>query len=279
MYLVAEEMAGAAQGPSTDRHRHGAVLLSAAAAGPAHYPGGQASHTAHTHPQHQNFLLESSRLCVEHLEETSYRSSRTAHGTPATVTEWTMSSAFWPRLDPEMVTRVPPSSSPDSGSIWRKHGRAAHCHHHRGDSWWFLKTADAMLQVSWGWETKESKINTGMVSRKKEIQILPRKDVLSGCCWSATATGSSSNRWTHWVDDGSRTRLLDLFTAGAWVQASGGVATAPHTAVALVSGVAAAAVRPAHGAVVQGHWRQKNRAVSRQRRVSVVTQPRLHGFI
>lgn len=41
----------------------------------------------------------------------------TVQGIPATVTECMMSSGFWPRLEPEMVRVVPPSSRPVRGSI------------------------------------------------------------------------------------------------------------------------------------------------------------------
>lgn len=50
------------------------------------------------------------------LEETSYLLWMTLQGTPATVTEFWMSSALWPRLEPEIVTTVPPSTGPDTGS-------------------------------------------------------------------------------------------------------------------------------------------------------------------
>lgn len=50
------------------------------------------------------------------LEETSYLLWMTLQVTPATVTEFWMSSALWPRLEPEMVTTVPPSTGPDTGS-------------------------------------------------------------------------------------------------------------------------------------------------------------------
>lgn len=52
------------------------------------------------------------------LEETSYLLLMTLQGIPATVTEFWTSSARWPRLDPEMVTTVPPSTGPDNGSSW-----------------------------------------------------------------------------------------------------------------------------------------------------------------
>lgn len=52
------------------------------------------------------------------LEETSYLLWMTLQGTPATVTEFWMSSALWPRLEPEIVTTVPPSTGPDAGSTW-----------------------------------------------------------------------------------------------------------------------------------------------------------------
>lgn len=51
-----------------------------------------------------------------YLEETSYLLWITLQETPATVTELWMSSALWPRLEPEMVTTVPPSMGPESGS-------------------------------------------------------------------------------------------------------------------------------------------------------------------
>lgn len=41
----------------------------------------------------------------------------TVQGIPATDTELRMSSGFWPRLEPEMVTAVPPSNMPESGLI------------------------------------------------------------------------------------------------------------------------------------------------------------------
>lgn len=51
-----------------------------------------------------------------HLEETSYLLWMTPQGIPATRTEFWMSSARWPRLEPEMVTTVPPSTGPETGS-------------------------------------------------------------------------------------------------------------------------------------------------------------------
>lgn len=64
-----------------------------------------------------------SRLCsgvvtATCLEETSYLLWMTLQWTPATWTEFWMSSALWPRLEPEMVTTVPPSTGPDTGSNW-----------------------------------------------------------------------------------------------------------------------------------------------------------------
>lgn len=47
----------------------------------------------------------------------------TVQGTPATNTESRMSSAFWPRLEPEMVTMVPPSNMLERGSIYGKSQR------------------------------------------------------------------------------------------------------------------------------------------------------------
>lgn len=52
-----------------------------------------------------------------YLEEISYLLLMTVQGTPAIVTEFWMSSAFCPRLEPEMVTTVPPSTGPEIGSI------------------------------------------------------------------------------------------------------------------------------------------------------------------
>ena len=53
-----------------------------------------------------------------YLEETSYLLGITLQGAPATITECWMSSALWPRFDPEMVITVPPSTGPDRGSIY-----------------------------------------------------------------------------------------------------------------------------------------------------------------
>lgn len=55
-------------------------------------------------------------VLTTHLEETSYLLWMTLQGIPATRTEFWMSSARWPRLEPEMVTTVPPSTGPETGS-------------------------------------------------------------------------------------------------------------------------------------------------------------------
>lgn len=55
-------------------------------------------------------------LLTTHLDETSYLLWMTLQGIPATNTEFWMSSARWPRLEPEMVTTVPPSTGPETGS-------------------------------------------------------------------------------------------------------------------------------------------------------------------
>lgn len=55
-------------------------------------------------------------VLTTHLEETSYLLWMTMQGIPATRTEFWMSSARWPRLEPEMVTTVPPSTGPETGS-------------------------------------------------------------------------------------------------------------------------------------------------------------------
>lgn len=59
-----------------------------------------------------------SGVVMPYLEETSYLLWMTLQGIPATVTEFWMSSALWPRLEPEIVTTVPPSTGPDTGSSW-----------------------------------------------------------------------------------------------------------------------------------------------------------------
>lgn len=64
---------------------------------------------------------------------------------------------------------------------------------------------------------------------------------------------------THRVDDGGGARLLYRFTTGVWIQAAGMSTTTPHTAILVVSCMAAAAVRAAHRAVVQSHWGQNRR--------------------
>lgn len=55
-------------------------------------------------------------VLTTHLDETSYLLWMTLQGIPATSTEFWMSSARWPRLEPEMVTTVPPSTGPETGS-------------------------------------------------------------------------------------------------------------------------------------------------------------------
>lgn len=55
-------------------------------------------------------------ILATHLEDTSYLLWMTLQGIPATRTEFWMSSARWPRLEPEMVTTVPPSTGPETGS-------------------------------------------------------------------------------------------------------------------------------------------------------------------
>lgn len=62
-----------------------------------------------------------------HLLETSYSWASTAQGTPATLTVSCTSCTCWPRLEPLMVTRVPPSTGPVSGSTCSKTW-AAHLH-------------------------------------------------------------------------------------------------------------------------------------------------------
>lgn len=60
-----------------------------------------------------------------HRLETAYSCVSTAHGAPATRTVSCTSRTRWPRLEPVMVTRVPPSTGPVSGSTWPG-TRAAH---------------------------------------------------------------------------------------------------------------------------------------------------------
>lgn len=55
-----------------------------------------------------------------------------------------------------------------------------------------------------------------------------------------------------------RAGLLDAVSAGALVDAAGARPLAPHTPVLLIGRVTAAAVRAAHGAVIQPHCKDKN---------------------
>lgn len=68
-----------------------------------------------------------------HLLDTSYSWASTAQGTPATLTVSCTSSTCWPRLEPLMVTRVPPSTGPVSGSTCSTTG-TGHLHV-PGDPW------------------------------------------------------------------------------------------------------------------------------------------------
>ena len=56
-----------------------------------------------------------------HLVETLYMTSW--HGSPPTVILSWISRSFEPKLLPSMVSRVPPSSGPAFGWIWRVSGR------------------------------------------------------------------------------------------------------------------------------------------------------------
>jgi len=53
-----------------------------------------------------------------YLVDISYRCGITVQGTSATVTDWRISWAFCPKLDPETVKVMSPSTNPDKGSTY-----------------------------------------------------------------------------------------------------------------------------------------------------------------
>lgn len=63
-----------------------------------------------------SIILELQILYGAYLVDISYRCGITVQGTLATVTDWRISWAFCPKLEPETVKVMPPSTNPDKGS-------------------------------------------------------------------------------------------------------------------------------------------------------------------
>lgn len=121
-YLEGEDLRRQAESSPPDFNWGVAALLSSAAHSLTHNPTREYLHTAGLLLQHKCISAFTVGLAMTCLEETSYLLLMTLQGTPATVTEFWMSSARWPRLEPEMVTTVPPSTGPDTGSSWNARG-------------------------------------------------------------------------------------------------------------------------------------------------------------